>query len=182
MDNIEFKKAELKDIPYIMRIEELSFHEEICESRHVFVDRIKVFKDGFFVLKCRGEVIGYISSEIWNSRIKYDRDIFSLGHCIKESHNENGDEIYISSIGLMPNYRGRGLGKLLFNKFMNSIRSDFPKIKSSILIVSENWDNAIKIYKSNGFKVINSIENFFNYKTKNKAGIVMKKLLKDNFL
>lgn len=159
---IEFRLANENDMEDIMGIETSSFKLEICEKSEVFLERIDVFPKGFFIMEHGNEVIGYLSSEIW----KYKEDIadkdFTLGHSIKESHNNNGTELYISSMGIIPKFRGKQLGKLMFEEFSKYIVTTNNNLRTMILIVSEKWTRARKIYMDNGFREILQIKDFLN--------------------
>lgn len=174
--NYRIRNATLKDIKDIMKIEKASFNENICEKEEHFLERIQVFSDGFYIMEKDEKIVGYISTEIWAYEEKVNLNRFSLGHSIKNAHHPEGNELYISSMGLLPDYRGQGLGKVLFHQATNRIIRENSHIKSLILIVSEKWENAKKIYEKNGFKEISDINYFFidnNHAPDN--GIVMRK-------
>ncbi|AKL95734.1 GCN5-like N-acetyltransferase [Clostridium aceticum] len=175
-DNYTIRVATNKDLKDIMKIEFSCFKLEICEKEEVFLERIEIFNDGFYVVEKNDTVVGYISTEIWEYEEKIDSKWFDLGHSISQLHNPNGTELYISSMGLLPNYRGKGLGKEIFLKSTDLIVNKYNNIKSQILIVSEKWDSARKIYKQNNYIELMKIENFFKYKNNYKEnGIVMRK-------
>jgi ribosomal-protein-alanine N-acetyltransferase len=178
ISKIKFRNAGIGDIASIIEIEHTSFSRFICESEEVFKERINTFPEGFRVMEYSGEVIGYISSEIWNRADRYTKEYFTLGHSITERHNPEGNEIYVSSMGILPPYRSRGLGKLLFGKFIRYAENEFINVDSAVLIVSEKWLNARRIYKGTGFKEIQKIDKFFKYeydKPYYEDGIVMRK-------
>ena len=178
-ENLNFRMATKKDIKNIMKIEEEAFEKDVCEKEEVFLERIDIFKDGFLVIEFEGEIIGYISSEIWSYKENINETDFKLGHSIKDLHNLKGQELYISSFGILKKYRGSGLGKYIFNSFLNYIHKKFENINSTILLVSTQWQNAIRIYKKIGFIEIILINDFFTYENseKNIDGIVMRKIL-----
>ncbi|WMW23476.1 N-acetyltransferase [Methanolobus mangrovi] len=147
----------------------------MAECRDVFLDRMKVFPEGFLVMEIDREIAGYISSEMWEYSENIDTDRFCLNHTIREVHIRGGSELYISSIGILKKYRGKGYGKMLFSELVEQIRSKY-KITSIILIVSVNWDAARKIYENNGFLEIQRINGFFE-DDENSDAIVMRKYL-----
>lgn len=178
--DIKFRNAEKNDINYIMDIEQSSFSKSICEDKDVFLQRIETFKKGFLVMEYCNKVIGYICSEIWDYSEKVDNNYFKLGHLIKDSHKENGTELYISSFGILPEGRGYGLGKIMFDFFIKYIIESVKNLNSIILIVAKSWTNARKIYISYGFKEVCIIDEFIDYKDVppfKEEGIVMRKLL-----
>ncbi len=180
INEIKFRIVEKSDIDYIMEIEQSSFSKIVCEDKDVFLQRIETFKQGFIVMEYDNEVIGYICSEIWEYSENVDRDKFTFGHLIKDSHKTNGNEIYISSMGILPKVRGYGLGKAMFEFFIKYISELVESPKSIILIVSENWKNARNIYINNGFKEICTFNEFIDYRHVppfKENAIVMRKLL-----
>jgi [ribosomal protein S18]-alanine N-acetyltransferase len=180
-NKIIYRNANIADISSIMMIEHASFPEDICEDRNVFIERITTFSDGFRVMECDGKIIGYICSELWERANVFSKELFTLGHSIKNRHKYYGREIYISSMGLNQEYRSLGLGKSMFNEFVDHITSKLANVESIVLLVSEKWSKARKIYATNGFKEIDILEGFFHYNVEKpyyEDGIIMRKELK----
>ncbi len=175
---ITYRTVLPKDISIIMQIERSTFSNFICEDESVFLERIKIFPEGFILLEVKGIPIGYICSEIWNRSDVIDKKQFELGHSIGKQHISKGNELYISSMGIMPEHQGKGFGKRLFEDFLKYIADKFNHIGSIILVVSENWTTARKIYVSNEFKEIKVLKGFFPCTSSDhylKNGIVMRK-------
>jgi len=180
LGKVKFRIANEDDIEDIMKIEKSSFSLEICEKRDVFLERMQVFPQGFFIMEYDRKVIGYLTSEIWEYKSCIDEKYFMLDHSIKEVHNINGTELYISSMGILPDFRGKELGKLMFQNFSDYILTINKNLKTKILIVCESWKNARKIYISNDFKEILVLKDFFKsnkQKPYSESGIVMRKYL-----
>lgn len=177
---VKFRTANENDIKDIMNIEISSFREDICEKEEVFLERMNIFPEGFFIMEYDRKIIGYLCSEIWEYKEWVEEEDFTLGHSIEKYHNQNGSELYISSMGILVNFRGIGMGKLMFEEFLRFMIRTKKSLKSVILIVSENWENARRIYSNNGFKEILIIKDFFEI-NKNQSdsdnGIVMRKYL-----
>ncbi|MDI3485502.1 MAG: [ribosomal protein S18]-alanine N-acetyltransferase [Methanolobus sp.] len=170
---ISIRNAEKEDIEGIMCVEHDSFHPNITENSDNFLERIEVFQKGFLVMLIDGEIAGYISSELWNYSKNIGTEKFVLGHSITETHKNDGKELYISSIGVLEKYRGRGYGNTLFSELVSRICSEY-EISSIVLIVSENWHAAKRIYEKSEFHEIQIIKCFFDDDEKSDA-IVMRK-------
>ncbi|MEI6055309.1 MAG: GNAT family N-acetyltransferase [Lentisphaerota bacterium] len=181
---ITYRNAVFQDIDSVIQIDLFAFPNLICEDKKVVIERIILFPEGFRIMEIDNKFAGYICSEIWDKVVSIDKNIFDLSHSIGKQHKPNGKELYISSMGISPEHKGKGVGKGLFEEFLRYIADEFQYIESIILLVSENWKNARKIYSANGFKEINVMEKFFSYK-KNEPyfenGIVMRKELLQNF-
>lgn len=173
-----FRNATPQDLDDIMLIEYHSFSPLIQESKLTFLERINQFPQGFRILQYKSAIIGYISSEIWSFKKEICEETFSLDHSIAQHHTIMGDELYISSMGILPAYRHLGLGKYLFESFLKYCAGQFPQLISCILIVSEDWKNARKIYQNSGFSEIGLLLNFFKSKKEtnlNKNAVIMQK-------
>ena len=110
------RKATKSDINAIMNIEKEAFAEGIKENKDVFLDRIESFSDGFFILEDKNKAIGYFSSELWNSVPQKGDSCFSLNHSALKNHKKEGTVLYISSIAILNEYKGTGLGYRFFIK------------------------------------------------------------------
>ncbi|ETA68209.1 acetyltransferase [Methanolobus tindarius DSM 2278] len=170
---ISIRNAEKEDIEGIMCVEHDSFHSNIAENADTFLERIETLPNGFLVMEINEEIAGYISSELWDYSENINIEKFKLGHSITETHKNDGKELYISSIGVLEKYRGRGYGNTLFSELVSRICSKY-EISSIVLIVSENWHAAKRIYEKSGFHEIQIIKCFFDDDEKSDA-IVMRK-------
>lgn len=191
LPSVNIRKANADDIDDIMEIEHLSFHPEVIESKKVFEDRIAAFPDGFLIAEIENEsegssmIAGYISSELW----KYSEEIpysnFNLNHSVYETHSDDGEELYISSVAVNPAARGGKIGKRLFTVLLERVSKEY-ELKSAILLVNSDWQNAYKMYREEGFVTVDKIPNFFPILENSDSGddpsgvgIIMRKPLSD---
>ena len=104
-----------------MRLEEIGFEPGDREKQEVYADRIEVFPEGSLVACINNECIGFIFSEIWNECITFSPADFMLGHDIRKCHSkEKGTELYLSSMTIDPQFRGKGFGSLLLSNCIAS--------------------------------------------------------------
>ncbi len=167
------RQGKISDLNRIMKIEKDVFNKGIIEKSTVYLERINVFPQGFLVSEKKKILQGFFTTEIWDKK-NLKANNFILGHSIRDSHNEMGSILYISSFAISKKFQGRGTGKKLFDLFLNKILEDFENIEEVVLIVSSRWKKAQKIYKNYGFQKEFLVDNFFNL---NEDGIVMKKKL-----
>lgn len=160
---VAIEAASITDLPEIMFLEKNGFAAGIVEDEKVFSQRIATYSDGFLLMRSRSDrkIIGYICSEIWQYSESVNAESFKLNHDISSRHSTSGDELYISSMTILSEFRGTGLGKRLFTECLSRAKKMFPGIKSSILIVNETWTNARRIYLASGFFEIGRIPGFF---------------------
>lgn len=178
--NLYFDCARPADIDAIMQIENACFAPHIRETKETFLERINVFTDGFYLLRQAqdNKVVGYICTEIWEREVdnlcktcakvnahKVDstwaRDDFVLGHSISTKHSNNGSNLYISSIALLPTLRGLGAGRAFFSAVIAQIAKNYPNIKNFVLLVCEEWMAARSIYQKEGFVQVAEFKDFF---------------------
>lgn len=185
---MKIRRAEFSDIDSIMKIEKKSFPFLIREDRGVFLQRLKVFPQGFVVLESEnlsgeagaengGKICGYLCSELWRQFPSSD-EFFSVGHDISLAHCDGGSALYISSFAVLPEFRGSGNGGAFFRMALDSIEKEQKNLSEEILIVNENWNAARRIYSKNGFLPCFEIKgafctNLFHWEN----GIVMKRIL-----
>lgn len=173
------RPATANDLPAVMDIEHTAFPYGVHEPLEVYAERLQVFPQGFQVLMQDQTVAGFICTERWTYKQIPCATDFTVGHSISQQHQPHGPELYISSMGIHPRYHGQGLGKKLFAGFLHYAQSAFPELKSILLLVSEKWVPARKIYLQNGFVETQSFPKFFSNETSGKmeTGIVMRKTL-----
>lgn len=172
------RNATESDLENILKIESESFSPDIQESRQAFFERMQAFSDGFFVLECCGTLAGYFCSELWNSVPEKGDRCFSLNHSAVQNHVNDGFVLYISSIAVSRKFRGSGMGKKLFCESLQRICKAFPRITDILLVVSKEWQNAVRIYKENGFSDYDTIPSFFPGNPIGTDGIIMRKKIR----
>lgn len=171
-----FKEMCPNDLIKVMEIEKLSFSPETWEDESVYINRFSTFPQGNLTVWRNNEIVGFICSELWTYDSTYPNENFTLSHDIKQYHDYLGTVLYISSFAISPTCRG-GLGKKVFNTFIQLMFKQY-KLKSSILLVSDEWEKAKSIYNDMGYVKISSIPDFFIGEHKKQwDGIIMRKEL-----
>lgn len=171
MNKREFylRNARLEDLDEIMNVESQSFGTHIQEEKSLFKKRIETFGRGFLVFEAdqneRRKIAGYFCTELWEKIPKGAED-FLVGHDIKKIHTEHGKILYISSFALLPEFRGNGNGKKLFEQSLDFFKTKF-NFEKILLLVNEKWIGAKKIYASYGFKEIFICKDIFLNDEKN---------------
>lgn len=172
------------DLSQIMQIERAAFIPSIQEKERIFDSRLQLFPQGFFVLidssvetvKKAGHAVtaGYFCSELWQS-IPAGNDFFALNHKPQKSHFRNGTVLYVSSIALLPDYQGKGYARSFFVSSLAALCGALPQIQTVMLLVNEEWKNALHIYTGEGFTEVRRLTNFFPslHKKEKNDGIVM---------
>ncbi|ASJ16016.1 ribosomal-protein-alanine N-acetyltransferase RimI [Thermococcus chitonophagus] len=132
---VTIRKARLFDLPYIMKIEHLSFREKY--PRGLFMTFMEANSETFLVAEYNGQVVGYVMGYL-----KPDME----GH--------------IMSIAVHPDYRGNGIGKALMIAVIERL---FKRGARWIgLEVRVSNERAINLYKKLGFKIVKRIISYYS--------------------
>ena len=188
MQKYAIRCAESRDIEAIMRVEHQSFAAGIAETQAVFAERLACADQCNYVLLSSDSqsVCGYVTAEIWDAA-QFDPALFSLGHSVREQHCPDGTTLYISSFALLPEVRGTriprpalsvesraskagadtakgeptiGLAALFFTTVLERIGAAFPQLERIVLLVHEEWHNALALYEKYGFTPIQTLDRF----------------------
>lgn len=86
---------------------------ELLTADH-FAEHIRLFRRGQFVALLNGEVIG--STSTFRTRFPNSQHTFLevTGNLSLSTHDESGDWLYGFDLGVDPDFRGLGLGRLLY--------------------------------------------------------------------
>lgn len=170
--------ANASHLELIMEMEAKGFATHLQESRDVYAKRIDYFPPGSLMAFSGEDCVGCLFSEIWEYSENLRTDSFLLNQSIEDRHHNEGTEIYISSMTINPDFRGQGMGRLLFTESLNYFVQHFSQLESAILLVNEQWTSARNIYEQSGFQPIMKLDNFFGSPTTTADGIVMRKYLR----
>lgn len=69
--------------------------------------------------------------------------------------------LYIITIGVLAPYRNAGLGAALLEKTLGTVREYLPEVVLARLHVQVSNKDAIRFYEKHGFKVVNTVENYY---------------------
>lgn len=96
----------------IEAVEKSAWPQELIANREKFISRLKIFPQGFITVEINGQIKGVTTSQI----IDYDpsstntwNELTGNGY-IKNSHNPEGNAIYVVSVAVAKDTQGLGLG------------------------------------------------------------------------
>lgn len=110
------------------------------------------FPDDFWTL---GSICGTLERNDILYRIEYREDGSPYGYCIGAAAFGEA-ELY--RIGVLPEFRRRGIGKRILTNFIKACPSDTKKI---FLEVKETNKSAIALYQSSGFKSVSKRTGYY---------------------
>lgn len=125
MENVTIRLMEEKDLPSILEVEHASF--SIPWTEEAFRNELTINKFAvYLVVEIQQQIIGYAGMWV----------------IIDESH--------ITNIAILPEYRGMGLGNLLFGEMIQLAQT--LGAQTMTLEVRVSNDVAIQMYRKYGFK------------------------------
>lgn len=131
--DVTFEDLSADHLSDVLEIERLSF--KTPWSKFAFIHEIEFEKSVFKVLKLKGRLVGY--GGFW--------------HIL--------DEIHISNIAIHPDYRRRGLGKMLLTHLLEEAVAR-GAAKASLEVRRSNTA-ARHMYEKLGFKVVTVRKNYY---------------------
>ena len=69
--------------------------------------------------------------------------------------------LYIITIGVLAPYRNAGLGAALLEKTLGTVREFLPEVVLARLHVQVSNTDDIRFYEKHGFKVVETVENYY---------------------
>lgn len=132
--NITIEKMTAEHIPHLAELEKQCFSTPWSEN--ALAEELDNPHARFFVCIKDGAVCGYIGA-----------------------HNIVG-EVYITNVGVLPSYRGQGIGAMLvgfLKEYSKTENADFITLE-----VRKSNSVAIKLYNKMGFKVVGERKNFYD--------------------
>ncbi|MEM4270623.1 MAG: GNAT family N-acetyltransferase [Candidatus Pacearchaeota archaeon] len=96
----------------VISVENNAWPPELRASKEKFASRLKVFPDGFFVVKVDGRIKGVTTSLIttYDPSITRTWDEITDNGVFKKSHNPSGNALYVASVGVSADAQGQGIG------------------------------------------------------------------------
>ena len=145
MDNTLIRQVKVGDFDNCFRVEKESYkNPDEAASREKIGNRICAFPEGFLVAEVGGRVVGIVNS------CATDLEDIS-GEELKDlvGHERGGKNMVIFSLAVLPEFQGRGISRLLMEKFVEVSRE---LGKEKILLICK--DGLVDYYKKYGFAYV----------------------------
>ena len=162
-NTIKIRTALEKDLEKIIKIE--NEIERYPASYETLLSRLKMFNEGFLVAETNNEIVGYIESCLWKTKLF---ESFEEIKNFPELHNPLGDTLYVIFIAVDPKYQHQGIGSKLISSIIEIANT--KKVEKVQLVAKVGLEN---FYKKFGFIEVRTLPNFLY----GEKGILMEKYL-----
>jgi len=117
--DIIIRNLDLSDLKDIVKVEKLSWPEELVASEKKLRDRLETFQEGFLGVYMNGKLVGFGTSQL----INYDGKArgwteLTADGWISKTHKSGGNALHLVSLGVIPEARRIGIGKKLLTERM----------------------------------------------------------------
>ena len=136
MKNLLLRKAKLRDLPEILKIEKEVFPDPW--SFYSFIFELNYPSNYFVVLETEDKIIGYMIA------------------------GEYEESYHLKNIAIKKEHQGKGYGKFLLNHLIEKAKKENKKF--IFLEVRVSNERAIKFYEKFGFKRNRILKGYYGYK------------------
>ena len=140
MEDVLVRQVTKKDLNGCHEVESRCYTVEGA-TRERIAKRIELFPQGFLVAEINGRVVGIINSCSTDKEDIADEELKEM-----VGHEPEGKNIIIFSLAVLPEFRKKGISKLLMTKFM-AVSKELQKDR--ILLICK--ENLIEYYRNFGF-------------------------------
>ena len=141
---IQIKTPAKEDFRKICIIDKEIFKKD-HDKNSVIIDRLKTFPEGCFLALDNDKEVGYLSSEIWSREHTIASNVKA-----SKNHDPKGRILYISGIGILPNYQNKKIGSRLLKKAITLAK----KMMAKYIILRTHTERSKRFYEKHGFKQI----------------------------
>ena len=139
---MEITKATLKDLPEIVRIENLGFTPEEAGTKEQYQDRIEKLQDTFLVARIDEQVVGFVVGPAVKEKFVEDW----MYENTPKNLPTGGNQI-IFTIAVDPKFRGHSIG----SKLLKAMEDNAKKARRESISLTSLEKN-LPFYLKNGFK------------------------------
>lgn len=138
---LHIRNARVEDLDQVADIERICFPKAEAASKAIFRERIIAFSQGFFVAELEGKIIGFINGGVTNNEHIEDEFFSDMTY-----HNEEGNNVVIFGLDVLPDYQKKGYAQQLMEHFIEEAKKAGKK---KILLTCK--EHLISYYQKFGY-------------------------------
>lgn len=142
--NLRLRSVEESDLDRCYEIEISAYEGDEAATREKIATRIRQYPQGFLVLECDGQVIGFINSGCADEVVMADESFKEL-----VGHNPDAPNVVIMSVVISPEHQGKGHSEVLMRHFVEQAGQTG---KQSIHLMCK--ERHIDLYRKFGFRYV----------------------------
>ena len=119
---LSIRNVLISDLDDISKIEEICFPKAEAARKEIFRERINVYAKGFFVIEKDKKIIGFVNGGATNENHIRDKFFSTM-----DLHIDNGENLAIFGLDVLPNYQRNGLAKKLMEHFIEEAKNNNKK-------------------------------------------------------
>lgn len=141
MDSVTIRQVIEQDLEACYTIESRCFFPSESASKEKIGKRVRIFPQGFFVAEFEDTVVGHVNSGATNKE-----DITDEAFKDMVGHRNDGKNLVIFSLAVLPEYRKQGIAQKLMLRFIEEAKE---LKKHKILLICKT--DLITYYQKYGF-------------------------------
>lgn len=144
-ERVIVREVKEEDLVTVMRINRICLPENYSYS--FFYDILTSYPKSFLIAELDGVAVGYVMCRVERIFSKIERfKLRKAGHII--------------SIAVLPEYRGRGIGRMLLTRAMDVLRDYYGCDEVFLEVRMTNWP-AIRLYDKLGLQVVDVLKRYY---------------------
>jgi ribosomal protein S18 acetylase RimI-like enzyme len=117
MENVTIRQVIGQDLDASYRVESQCFLPSEAASKEKIEKRIRIFPQGFLVAEFEGTVVGHVNSGATNKE-----DITDEAFKDMVGHSDDGKNLVIFSLAVLPEYQKQGIAQQLMLRFIEEAK------------------------------------------------------------
>jgi len=119
MHKIKLRNVTIEDLDIVTQIEATCFPPTEAASKEKIKDRILTYPNGFILAEVEGDIAGFINGASTDARTIEDEFFDTM-----DLHNDNGKNLVIYSLAVLPEHQRKGVAKRLMEQYIAFARSE----------------------------------------------------------
>lgn len=144
MSQLNFRNVLSGDVNRCYEIESTAYEGDEAATKEKIAKRIEQYPEGFLVMECDGQLIGFINSGCAETVVMSDEEFKEL-----VGHSAEAPNVVIMSVVIAPSHQGNGYASELMQHFVERCRA---MGKATIHLMCK--ERHVALYNKLGYKYV----------------------------